>query len=240
MIDRSDIINTYLKATSIWPQKRWAIHIYILHLVIHSPDPVNTLSQILNLSFSKEEYKRIFDIMSCMHTKAEIDRVFTYRDIDNDWSNAIGAMFRSLLYFSNGKDPLHEKNYFALLPKDSLINKNELFKSALYQGSVFSEAITKTFHALEREKKLSYLFRFTLYSDFYKQKELNTKEASYIRYSNRYFGKDISRIDTVDSRDIWNKLGIIIFNKLYKDIDRNNLIWLTWGFHFDVILEEQS
>lgn len=227
----SDLLTEYIRSTSLWPQRRNAICIYLFSLIIQKPNPSESLKRFLAYELSPLDCERIDKTMSKLHSGLGSSRLFTYSDIQRDWDNSKGAVMRTLLCYMDDRDPLTPgKEYFELLTKTNQrraiqmlwTNNNVQVVRELQELSAFVRTI------LENTKELSYLFKYGFFDRKTQARELAQRKSLYDKIYRQYYKND--NYHHVPPTEVWKMLGQILYQAASKRFPDRSIDWLFWGF----------
>jgi hypothetical protein len=225
-----ELLNEYIKSTSLWPQKRGAISIYMVCAISNSIDADMAWKTLNECPLAYSDLVRVEKVMNKMHTPSELRRVFTHHDIKSDWNNTVGAVYRSLIHYCSHIDPLiNSRDYKSLVNEKNLhlINFYRIARKENFWGEVKEIAVAGR-NILEDNKKLSNLYRLGFFSRYSYTFETNHRKILYEEISQKYF--ESRAYYQIDEKDVWIKLGQLLQERLRQEFPTRRVDWLLWGF----------
>lgn len=217
------LLASYVRLTSMWPQKRWVISVGIAAQISATAEPARALRDFVATDLTDVDIAKILPVMRRMHQPARITRPLGKPDLINDWLNTRGAVIRHFLAYRNNGDLLCSSDYQSLLDPGYLDQLAEI-----EDWTSIADTLSVAFAATQSHPGLATLYRLGFMNDDEIQKRLGAKSGRYATLLEDYLGASW-HVATM-STDAWNALGRIVKENLTTAGMPAGRRWVLWGF----------
>lgn len=227
------VFETYLKATSLWPQRRGGINLYLIAQLFSSIVTPESWRDFMMSVLSSNQAERAFDAMNRLHRQAGISRGITRNDVERDWISAKSSLHRSIIYFLSNVDPISDLNPSDLISEDRVYMTGEIILDELNKHMLDSirEMSFSGMEVLEQNKKLATIYRFSFFSKDQQNKELDLKRKFYSKYINFYFpSMEQDKGIHLTSEILFDKIREMLSEEFESKFPAICKDWLLWGF----------